>query len=146
MLKALRAGLGFRVATAIAVFAALCLIAPPAVMAFGHGKTTAHCLTNADVAGHGMHKTATPKHQNDHDKLPETGAPGCCGLYCLSALPLALAPMVESLAVASALTLASSPMVEDLAVAPELSPPLETILSGGLAARLDRPPISSLSV
>ena len=61
MLKALRAGLGFRVATAIAVFAALCLIAPPAVMAFGHGKTTAHCLTNADVAGHGMHKTATPK-------------------------------------------------------------------------------------
>jgi len=129
MLKALRAGLGFRVATAIAVFAALCLIAPPAVMAFGHGKTTAHCLTNADVAGHGMHKTATPKHQNDHDKLPETGAPGCCGLYCLSAL-----------------TLASSPMVEDLAVAPALSPPLETILSGGLAARLDRPPISSLSV
>ena len=53
MLKALRAGLGFRVATAIAVFAALCLMAPPAVMAFGHGKTTAHCLTNADVAGHG---------------------------------------------------------------------------------------------
>ena len=129
MLKALRAGLGFRVATAIAVFAALCLIAPPAVMAFGHGKTTAHCLTNADVAGHGMHKTATPKHQNDHDKLPETGAPGCCGLYCLSALPLA-----------------SSAMVEGLAVAPALSPPLETILSGGLAARLDRPPISSLSV
>jgi len=129
MLKALRAGLGFRVATAIAVFAALCLIAPPAVMAFGHGKTTAHCLTNADVAGHGMHKTATPKHQNDHGKLPGTGAPGCCGLYCLSALPLA-----------------SSAMVEGLAVAPALSPPLETILSGGLAARLDRPPISSLSV
>ena len=129
MLKALRAGLGFRVATAIAVFAALCLIAPPAVMAFGHGKTTAHCLTNADVAGHGMHKTATPKHQSDHGKLPGTGAPGCCGLYCLSALPLA-----------------SSAMVEGLAVAPALSPPLETILSGGLAARLDRPPISPLSV
>ena len=129
MLKALRAGLGFRVAMAIAVFAALCLVAPPAVMAFGHGKTTAHCLTNADVAGHGMHKTATPKHQSDHGKLPGTGAPGCCGLYCLSALPLA-----------------SSPMVEDLALAPALSPPLKTILSGGLAARLDRPPISSLSV
>ena len=129
MLKALRAGLGFRVATAIAVFAALCLIAPPAVMAFGHGKTTAHCLTNADVVGHGMHKAATPKHQSDHGKLPGTGAPGCCGLYCLSALPLA-----------------SSAMVEGLAVAPALSPPLETILSGGLAARLDRPPISSLSV
>jgi hypothetical protein len=129
MLKALRAGLGFRVATAIAVFAALCLIAPPAVMAFGHGKTTAHCLTNADVVGHGMHKAATPKHQSDHGKLPGTGAPGCCGLYCLSALPLA-----------------SSPVVEGLSPSPALSPPLETILTGGLAARLDRPPISSLSV
>ena len=37
-------------------------------------------------------------------------------------------------------------MVEDLALAPVLSPPVETVLSGGLAARLDRPPISSLSV
>jgi hypothetical protein len=129
MLKSLRAGLGFRVAMAIAVFAALCLMAPPAVMAFGHGKTTAHCLTNADIADHGMHKAATPKQHGDHGKLPGTGAPGCCGLYCLSALPLP-----------------SSPMVEGLALAPALSPPLETILTGGLAARLDRPPISSLSV
>ena len=129
MLKALRTGIGFRVATAIAVFAALCLMAPPAVMAFGHGKTTAHCLTNADVANHGMHKGATPKQHSDHGKLPGTGAPGCCGLYCLSALPLA-----------------SSPMVEGLAPAPALSPPVETILSGGLPARLDRPPIYPLSV
>jgi hypothetical protein len=129
MLKALRAGLGFRVAMAIAVFAALCLMAPPAVMAFGHGKTTAHCLTNADVANHGMQKAATPKQHGDHGKLPGTGAPGCCGLYCLSALPLA-----------------SSQTVEGLAPAPALSPPVETILSGGLAARLDRPPIPPLSV
>jgi hypothetical protein len=98
-------------------------------MAFGHGKTTAHCLTNADVADHGMHKTATPKQQSDHGKLPGTSAPGCCGLYCLSALPLASGPTVEVLAPAAA-----------------LSPPLETILSGGIADRLDRPPISSLSV
>ena len=129
MLKALRAGLGFRVAMAIAVFAALCLVAPPAVMAFGHGSNTVHCLTNADVADHGMHGGCHPEASGDHGKLPGTSAPGCCGLYCLSALPLA-----------------SSPLVEDLAVAPALSPPLETILSGGLAARLDRPPISPLSV
>lgn len=129
MLKALRAGLGFRVAMAIAVFAALCLMAPPAVMAFGHGKTTAHCLTNADIADHGMHKAATSKQHGNHGKLPAPSAPGCCGLYCLNALPLA-----------------SSPMVEGLALAPALSPPLETILSGRIAARLDRPPIPPLSV
>lgn len=129
MLKALRVGLGFRVAMAIAVFAALCLMAPPAVMAFGHGKTTAHCLSNADVADHGMNKATPARQQGDHGKLPVTGAPGCCGLYCLSAL-----------------TLPTSPMVEGLVPAPVLSPPLETILSGALAARLDRPPISSLSV
>jgi hypothetical protein len=129
MLKALRAGLGFRVAVAIAVFAALCLVAPPAVMAFGHGSNTVHCLTNADVADHGMHGGAAPTHHGDHDKMPGTSAPGCCGLYCLSALPLG-----------------SAPVVEDLALAPALSPPVETILSAGLAARLDRPPISPLSV
>ena len=129
MLKALRIGLGFRVAMAIAVFATFCLVAPPAVMAFGHGSNTAHCLTNADVADHAMHGGAAPARHGDHGKMPGTGAPGCCGLYCLSALPLD-----------------SAPMVEDLALAPALSPPVETILSGGLAARLDRPPISSLSV
>ena len=55
MLRALRTGLGFRVAMAIAVFAALCLVAPPAVMAFGHGDNTVHCLTHADAVDHGMH-------------------------------------------------------------------------------------------
>jgi hypothetical protein len=129
MLKALRAGLGFRVATAIAVFAALSLTAPPAVMAFGHGEATTHCLANADVADHGMHKAPAPKQHGDHGKLPGTSAPGCCGLYCLSALPLAFGPTVEG-----------------LAPAPALSPQLETLLPSGIAARLDRPPISSLSV
>jgi hypothetical protein len=129
MLKALRAGLGFRVATTITVFAALCLAAPPAVMAFGHGSNTAHCLTNADVADHGMHGGAAPNHHGDHGKLPGTSAPGCCGLYCLSALPLA-----------------SAPMVEGLALAPAVSSPVETALFGRVPDRLDRPPISPLSV
>ena len=126
MLKALRTGLGFRVAMTIAVLAALCLVAPPAVMAFGHGKTTAHCLANADVADHGMHGDGAQKHHGDHGKLPGTG---CCGLFCLSALPFAAVSLVAG-----------------LSLAPAVSPPVETILSGGVPERLDRPPISPLSV
>ena len=41
MLKALRAGLGFRVAMAIAVFAALCLMAPPCVWATWRARVEA---------------------------------------------------------------------------------------------------------
>jgi hypothetical protein len=131
MMKALRTGLGFRVATAIAMFAALCLVAPPAVMAFGHGDNTVHCLANADVANHGMNNGggAADNHHGDHGKAPGTHAPGCCGLYCLSALPLAVPSLVE-----------------DLSLAPALSPPAEPVLFGRVPGRLDRPPISPLSV
>jgi hypothetical protein len=55
MLQKLRTGLGFRVAVVIAALAALCLVAPPAVMAFGHGNNTVHCLANANAVDHGMH-------------------------------------------------------------------------------------------
>ena len=55
MLQKLRTGLGFRVAVVIAASAALCLVAPPAVMAFGHGNNTVHCLANANAVDHGMH-------------------------------------------------------------------------------------------
>jgi hypothetical protein len=130
MLRALRTGLGFRVAMAMAAFAALCLVAPPAVMAFGHGEKTVHCLAHAD-ADHGMHGGLgglAQKHDGDHGTLPGTH-PGCCGLYCLSALPLASGPLVEGLLLASA-----------------LSPPAETALFGRVPGRLDRPPIPSLSV
>jgi hypothetical protein len=131
MLRALRTGLGFRVAMAIAAFAALCLVAPPAVVAFGHGENTMHCLAHADAADHGMHAglgALAHKHDGDHGTLPGTH-PGCCGLYCLSALPLA-----------------SGPLVEGLLLAPALSPPAEASLSGRVPERLDRPPIPSLSV
>jgi len=132
MLRALRTGFGFRVAVAIAAFAALCLVAPPAVMAFGHGENTMHCLTHADAANHGMHAAAlggfAQKHGADHGTLPGTH-PGCCGLYCLSALPLA-----------------SGPLVEGLLLAPALSPPAEAAFFGRVPGRLDRPPIPSLPV
>ena len=129
MLRALRTGLGFRVAMAIAAFAALCLVAPPAVMAFGHGENIVHCLAHADAVDHGMHGGVAQKHDGHPGTLPGTHAPGCCGLYCLSALPLA-----------------SGPLVEGLLLAPALSPPAETSLFGRVPGRLDRPPIPSLSV
>jgi hypothetical protein len=132
MLRALRTGLGFRVAMVIAVFAALCLVAPPAVMAFGHGEKTVHCLAHADAAEHGMHGALgglAQKHDGDHGTVPGTHSPGCCGLYCLSALPLA-----------------SGPLVEALLLAPALSPPAGAALFGRVPGRLDRPPIPSLSV
>jgi hypothetical protein len=128
MLRALRTGLGFRVALAIAAFAALCLVAPPAVMAFGHGERTVHCLAHADAVDHGTQGGLAQKHDGDHGTLPGTH-PGCCGLYCLSALPLAPGPLVEG-----------------LLLAPALSPPAEAALFGRVPGRLDRPPISSLSV
>jgi hypothetical protein len=128
MLRALRTGLGFRVAMACAIFAALCLMAPPAVMAFGHGESTVHCLAHADAVDHGMHEGSAQKHGH-HGTPPGTHAPGCCGLYCLSALPLA-----------------SGPLVEGLLLAPALSPPAEIALIGREPGRLDRPPILSLSV
>jgi hypothetical protein len=129
MLKALRTGLGFRVAFVIAAFAALCLVAPPAVMAFGHGEKTVHCLAHADTVDHGMHGGLAQKHGGEHGTLPGTHAPGCCGLYCLIALPLA-----------------SGSFVEGLLLAPALSPPADTALFGRVPGRPDRPPIPSLSV
>ena len=129
MLQKLRTGLGFRVAMMIAALAALCLVAPPAVMAFGHGENTVHCLAHADAVNHGMHGGVAQKHEGDHGTLPGTHAPGCCGLYGLSALPLASGPLVEGLLLASA-----------------LSPPVEAALFGRVPGRLDRPPIPSLSV
>jgi hypothetical protein len=114
---------------AFAVFAALCLAAPPAVMAFGHGSKTVHCLAKADLANHGMHDGGADTHHGDQGKAPANHTTSCCGLYCLSALPLA------------AVSLAEGPFL-----APALSPPAEPLFAGRIPGRLDRPPISSLSV
>jgi len=75
MLKRLRAGFGFRLAMAIAMFAALCFVAPPAVMAFGHGSNTLHCLSHGDVMGHGMAtdhgmQSAAGHKDGGHAKIP----------------------------------------------------------------------------
>jgi hypothetical protein len=95
MLATLRSGPGFRIAMSLALFAALCLVVPPAAMAFGHGDNTVHCLTNADTKDHGLglqgHDAGEHQH-GDHAQGPADKAPGCCGLYCLSALAPATTP------------------------------------------------------
>lgn len=107
MLTALSTGASFRLAIAFTLFAALSFVAPPAVLAFGHGENTAHCLSMANAASHGMTKQADTAHRDaaHHDAAHHGhhAAPGstpdedrsaagsdqsmtCCGLFCLSAV------------------------------------------------------------
>ena len=91
MLKALSTGLRFRLAMLLAAIAAACFVAPPAVMAFGHGEMTAHCLEMAatpqhgmaDQAGHMGHASGGAQHQKAPKDKQDAG---CCGLFCLSAV------------------------------------------------------------
>lgn len=88
MLTALRTGIRFRVAIALAAFAVLCFVAPPAVLAFGHGGSLVHCLTHADAADHDMAVTAKA-HEHGPAVAPGVPAdhhPGCCELFNLSVL------------------------------------------------------------
>jgi hypothetical protein len=131
MLKRLRAGSGFRLAMAIAMVAALSFVAPPAVMAFGHGNNTVHCLSHGDVMGHGMAMDHgmldTPANKGGgHAKIP--GDKGCCGLFCVSAI----APN-------------SAPVLEVLPVTTVLVPPVTPRPANRAPERIDRPPISLLS-
>jgi hypothetical protein len=93
MLILLSTGLRFRLAIALAAFAAICLVLPPAVLAFGHGENTAHCLSMADTVNHGLPKAEGAAHHADHstpasdDSTPASDQQmTCCGLFCLSAV------------------------------------------------------------
>jgi hypothetical protein len=129
MLQKLGTGIGFCVAMTITVFAALCLVAPPAVMAFGHGSNLVHCLANADAMNHGMHGGVGHRDHGDGAKLPADHGKNCCGMFFMSAVPLA-----------------SGPLVEGRLIRPALSAPVEIALYGRVPGRPDRPPISLLSV
>jgi hypothetical protein len=131
MLSALNRGLPFRLAMALAAFAALCFIAPPAAMAFGHGKAAVHCLTHADDLDHGLAPDSQhgAKHHGDHSAPSGQHQSNCCGLFCLSALPVDGSESIEA------------PWGEiSLAVAPEPS------FLGQTPVCPDRPPIVSLAV
>jgi hypothetical protein len=88
MLTALRTGTCFRLALALAGFAVLCFVAPPAALAFGHGGSVVHCLTHADGVNHDTGLTAEHHShgQGANPAAPAEHHPGCCGLFTLSAL------------------------------------------------------------
>jgi hypothetical protein len=135
MLILLSTGLRFRLAIAFAAFAAFCFVAPPALLAFGHGENTAHCLSKADAVYHGKAKAAGETHHADHSTPAgddSTPAPDqqmtCCGLFCLSAVTTDGGPVVDD----------RPPAAHD--PTGELNP------LSRVSDRLDRPPISLLFV
>ena len=129
MLIALRTGLSFRLAVALAAFAALCFAAPPAVIAFGHGSNTMNCLAHADMIDHGAAKMAGGDNHAGHSSRAGSHEMTCCGLFCLSALPADIGGVVVR-----------------IGTGPGLSPAPEPHLLSQSPERPDRPPISPLFV
>jgi hypothetical protein len=107
MLTALTSGFRFRVAIALAAFAALCFVAPPAVLAFGHGEHTIECLAHADMGNHGMSKAGGMTQHGDHSLPASSHQPGsgCCGLFCMSALPAELDQSLQNVTAGKALAI-----------------------------------------
>jgi len=129
MLAKLTTGLRFRCATILAMLAALCFVMPPAALAFGHGKNTAHCLAHADMVDHGVAKDSSVDHHADHSSPAGTRQKTCCGLFCLSALPAEIGEVVTG-----------------IGMGPALSPALAPHLRSQAPEQPDRPPISHLFV
>ena len=129
MLTALTTGLRFRLAIALAAFAALCFIAPTAVLAFGHGENTVKCLSHADAVDHGGAKAGGMTHHGDRSSPAGDHQMTCCGLFCLSALAAE-----------------DREAVDRIHAGPVLSPAIEAHLLSRVPERPDRPPISLLSV
>ena len=153
MLIGLTTGLRFRYAVAFAAFAAFCFVAPPAVLAFGHGSSTLNCLAHADKVNHGktaarnathgdanaLHRGANAAHgvaaeHGQHSPAGDPSAPAgdhqmtCCGLFCLSALAAECGVAEPGITVAI------------------LHPAQGPNLFSRVKERLDRPPISLLFV
>jgi hypothetical protein len=129
MLTALRTGVYFRLGILLTAFASLCFVAPPAVLAFGHGAATADCMAHADTVGHGK-VAATPdmKHHGNHSVPAGDHQPSCCGLFCMSAL------------------LSDGDVIEPILVVSATFPARELTFFSRGPERLDRPPISLLIV
>ena len=131
MLTALRTGLHFRLAITLAVFAAFCFVAPPAVLAFGHGAAMANCMAHADMVDHGNAKVAGApgmKHHGNHSAPAGNHSPSCCGLFCMSAL------------------VSVGGVIEPVATSTAIFPPREINFFSRVPEGLDRPPISLVIV
>jgi hypothetical protein len=131
MLAALRTGSCFRAAITIAAFAALCFVAPPGLLAFGHGENTVECLAHADMVNHGTAKAHDIGHHGDHSVPSGAHQPGsgCCGLFCMSALAADAGQTVDRIEAGIV-----------------LSPAIEARPFSRVPERPDRPPISLLFV
>jgi len=144
----------FRVKAAIALAAlyALCILAPSAAFAFSNNPSIAHCLIEGHVAvavhdhaipavhDHGgkvhVHADGTTHQHHDDGQVPKSPSGGgkadvatCCGLFS-----------VVAIAGEPDLILGSS------GHASVLLPPLREALSGRGPERINRPPISLLSL
>jgi hypothetical protein len=111
MLTALTQGVRFRFAIALAAFAALCFVAPPAVLAFGHGEHAIKCLTHADMVDHDTSKASGMAHHGDHSLPSGAHQPGsgCCGLFCMSALPADIDQGLQQITTGPLLALSAEP-------------------------------------
>jgi hypothetical protein len=118
MLTALGTGIRFRLAIALAAFAALCFTLPPAVLAMGHGADTVACLSHADAVNHGMAKVqdqvhdaalSDAAHDGEHAPPADHHQMSCCGLYCLSAMPASEAGETDRPALGMPHTLTPAP-------------------------------------
>jgi hypothetical protein len=129
MLTALTTGLRFRMAIVLAAFASLCFVAPPAVLAFGHGDHTVNCFAHADAVDHDTTMAHGMKHHGDHPSGAHQPGSGCCGLFCISALAADAGQTVDRIEASTVL----SPAIEarPFSRVPELP---------------DRPPIPPLFV
>jgi hypothetical protein len=146
MLTRLSRGLRRRAAMILAALYALCAVAPGLTIAFASGAATAHCLTDdhhglahvhgqdhvqgkphihADGSAHEHADDAAPAKDGDDPPIP-TGA--CCGLFCFSAVTVDHA------------------MVERPVHASRVLPVPDEALDGRGPDRINRPPISLLSL
>ena len=134
MLAALTRGTLFKVAIWVAALAVFSFVAPPIAVAFSPSKTAAYCLTHVDhafVHEHDQTDAVQPGvgHHDDHAKHSHGDHKStCCGLFCVTAL----APSVY--------------VFEPAWSGSAVSSALETSFQGRMPDRLDRPPISLLSV
>ena len=129
MLTALRTGVYFRLAILLTAFASFCFVAPPAVLAFGHGAATADCMAHADMVGHGKIAAAPGmKHHGNHSAPARDHQPSCCGLFCMSAL------------------VNDGDAIEPIVVAFKPFPARELTFFSRGPERLDRPPIPPVIV
>ena len=139
MIATLRTGFGFRIAFAMAAFAAFALIAPPMAVAFARAERAAHCLTHSNhpvASEHAASAPAAAKHEHGPGDLRQAKHPResdahpsqCCGLFCVTAI----APATDQL---------PNPQLDGA----RLALPVVSGLYGRLAELHFRPPISPLS-